>query len=41
MRIPLAEAVRLDETQLGLSQRGEVRLHGQGFGNECEGYCGL
>ena len=41
MRIPLAEAVSLDEAQLGLSEQGEARLHGQGFGNECEGYCGI
>ena len=32
-RIPLAEAVNLDEARLG--------PEGDGFGNECQGYCGL
>ena len=34
-RIPLAEAVSLDEAQAGLGQ------HRDGFGNECEGHCGV
>ena len=34
-RIPLAEAVGLDEEQVATGQ------HGEGFGNECEGYCGV
>ena len=34
-RIPLAEAVNLDEAQIGPGQ------HRDGFGNECEGHCGL
>ena len=34
-RIPLAEAVSLDEAQIGPGQ------HRDGFGNECEGHCGL
>ena len=34
-RVPLAEAVRLDEEQVGPGQ------HRDGFGNECEGHCGL
>ncbi len=32
-RIPLAEAVGLDEVGLG--------PEGDGFGNECQGYCGV
>lgn len=35
MRVPLARAVALDETRLGLD--GDV----DGFGNECEGHCGV
>ena len=35
MRIPLAEAVSLDEEQVGPGQ------HRDGFGNECEGHCGV
>ena len=34
-RIPLAEAVSLDQAQSGLAQ------HRDGFGNECEGHCGV
>ena len=34
-RIPLAQAVRLDEAELGADR------HPDGFGNECEGYCGV
>ena len=34
-RIPLAEAVRLDEGELGADRDPD------GFGNECEGYCGV
>ena len=34
-RIPLAQAVRLDEGKLGADR------HPDGFGNECEGYCGV
>ena len=34
-RMPLAEAVGLDEEQVGPGQ------HRDGFGNECEGHCGL
>ena len=34
-RIPLAHAVSLDEAELGADQ------HPDGFGNECEGYCGV
>ena len=34
-RIPLAEAVKLDEAELGAD--GQV----DGFGNECEGHCGV
>ena len=34
-RIPLAQAVRLDEGELGADR------HPDGFGNECEGYCGV
>ena len=34
-RIPLAEAVSLDEAQSGLAQ------YRDGFGNECEGHCGV
>ena len=35
LRVPLAEAVSLDEEQVGPDQRRD------GFGNECEGHCGL
>ena len=35
LRIPLAEAVSLDEEQVGPDERRD------GFGNECEGHCGL
>ena len=35
MRMPLAEAVALDEVQLGAEWQAD------GFGNECEGHCGL
>ncbi len=35
MRIALAEAVSLDETELGADR------HPDGFGNECEGHCGV
>ena len=34
-RIPLAQAVRLDEAELGADRQSD------GFGNECEGYCGV
>ena len=34
-RLPLAEAVRLDEAALGADH------HPDGFGNECEGHCGV
>ena len=34
-RIPLAQAVRLDGAELGADR------HPDGFGNECEGYCGV
>ena len=35
LRMPLAEAVALDEAQMGADgQRDE-------FGNECEGHCGV
>ena len=35
LRMPLAEAVRQDETELGTGGQGD------GFGNECEGHCGV
>ena len=34
-RIPLAKAVRLDEAELGAGGQSD------GFGNECEGHCGV
>ena len=34
-RLPLAEAVNLDRAELGADQRPD------GFGNECEGHCGV
>ncbi len=35
LRIPLAHAVMLDETALGVDKQRD------GFGNECEGHCGV
>ena len=35
LRMPLAQAVMLDETELGADGQSD------GFGNECEGHCGL
>ena len=35
LRMPLAEAVALDETALGTDGERD------GFGNECEGHCGV
>ena len=35
LRKPLAEAVALDEVELG------AEAHADGFGNECEGHCGV
>ena len=35
MRMPLAEAVALDEVGLGADGQRD------GFGNECEGHCGV
>ena len=35
LRIPLAHAVMLDETALGVDKKRD------GFGNECEGHCGV
>ena len=35
LRIPLARAVALDEAHLGVG--GQV----DGFGNKCEGHCGV
>ena len=34
-RLPLAEAVQLDETELPADEQRD------GFGNECEGHCGV
>ena len=34
-RIPLAQAVSPDEAELGTDGQSD------GFGNECEGYCGV
>ncbi len=34
-RVPLAQAVSLDEAELGTDGQSD------GFGNECEGHCGL
>ena len=35
LRMPLAQAVMLDETELGTDGQSD------GFGNECEGHCGV
>ena len=35
LRIPLAEVVALDEAELGEDGQRD------GFGNECEGHCGV
>ena len=35
LRMPLAEAVALDEAILGAGGQAD------GFGNECEGHCGV
>ena len=35
LRMPLAEAVALDEAVLGAGGQGDE------FGNECEGHCGV
>ena len=35
LRLPLGEAVAIDETQL------RDGLHQDGYGNECEGHCGV
>ena len=35
LRIPLAQAVRQDEAELGTDGQSD------GFGNECEGHCGV
>ena len=35
LRIPLAEAVALDEVEL------RADGHADAFGNECQGYCGV
>ena len=35
LRLPLAQAVALDEAELGAVGQGD------GFGNECEGHCGV
>ncbi len=35
LRMPLDQAVALDEAQMGFGQQGD------GFGNECEGHCGV
>ena len=35
LRMPLAEAVALDEARLGRNGQRD------GFGNECEGHCGV
>ena len=34
-RVPLAQAVSLDEAELGTDGQSD------GFGNECEGHCGV
>lgn len=35
LRMPLDQAVALDETQMRFGQQGD------GFGNECDGHCGV
>ena len=35
LRLPLAQAVALDEAELGDGGQSD------GFGNECEGHCGV
>lgn len=35
LRVPLAQAVALDETKMGTDGKRDV------FGNECEGHCGV
>ena len=35
LRMPLDQAVARDEAQMGFGQQGD------GFGNECEGHCGV
>ena len=35
LRIPFAQAVRQDEAELGADRQSD------GFGNECEGHCGV